>query len=313
MRTYEVARKYLEKTKKCLTWDPDTQRLFMGDAIDLTQRIGSPSDYGIVYLSKGKGMGRLLRVACKIMSANQTNKKEIAVLEKVTDQVVNNNFMNFPLSYAAIECDRPICKKKGPCPSNIFKKKHLVLFNELADGDLKQWLHQDTHNVDAYLSAIFQIYMGLAKLGSMKYVHDDMHWGNALYHKVPVGGWWWYRVVDKDYYIRNTGQMWVIWDFGKVKNVKSKLDAGSYMFTDFYRIIHAFIQKDQGGWMEDRMYPRDVTTVSLNILRLVSTIRKIPFDAIIAQATNTGVPLPIQTQLPTTERVLNDRPFTIPS
>lgn len=316
MRTYDVAKTYLDKTKKCLTWDGVTKRLLMGDVIDLTQRIGTPSKYGIVYLSQGKGMGRLIKVACKLMAINKSNRDEIAILDKVSHEVTDNNFMNFPMMYASIECDKPVCTRRTPeCPSDVLKRKYFVVFNELADGDLKQWLHIDSpHTVDEYLSALFQIYMALAKLGSMNYVHNDMHWGNALYHQVPAGGWWWYRVAGTDYYIRNTGQMWVIWDFGMVKRTRGQHANGFYPKTDFYRIIHAFLHKNRGGWMEDKQhFPHEVMDVAKNILSYTKQFPHVSFESIFAEATKSGVPLPIGSQVPSGDRVLNDQPFIIPA
>ena len=332
LRMYEVAKKYLDNSKKCLTWDSDSKRLLMGDAIDLTNRIGSPSLYGIVYLTKGKGMARLIKVACKMMTTDAVNKHELDILDRVSKEVVNNNFMNFPLLYSSIHCDTPVCTKDiKDCPYDILKHKYMVVFSELADGDLKQWIHQQQPNrtTDAYISALFQIYMGLAKLGSMKYKHNDMHWGNALYHTVPPGGWWWYRVAGKDYYIRNTGQLWVLWDFGLVKKTRINAPPGTYAKTDFLRIINAFIDIRNGGWVGDAPIHDNVVSIAKSIKDYISadSSQTFTFDNIMQHVLkgvfpqnkkrnnepkfNVRIPVPITLHPPRNDRVLNDTPFVI--
>jgi hypothetical protein len=49
--------------------------------------------------------------------------------------------------------------------------------------------------------------------------HNDCHWGNFLYHKIKKGGYFHYKIFDKDYYLENLGFLWVIWDFDASKEI----------------------------------------------------------------------------------------------
>jgi predicted unusual protein kinase regulating ubiquinone biosynthesis (AarF/ABC1/UbiB family) len=145
------------------------------------------------------------------------------------------------------------------CPTKFMKTPHLIIMNELANGDLKQYLYNystrpQNKNRDIF-SALSQIFMGIAALQThLHTIHNDLHWGNVLYHSITPGGWWWYRVGDTDVYIRNTGQLWVLWDFGMavetklpIRNNKTIIELYS---TDFQKIIEsfsAFLMLDSSG------------------------------------------------------------------
>lgn len=318
LRMHKIVNRYLENVDTCLTWDKDNKRLFLGNAIDLTKQIGSKSVYGVAYLSKGNGFGKLIKVACKLMAKNKSNQKELEVLNAVSKEVIEERFMNFPLLYVGLECDHPLCKaREQECPADILKKKYMVVINELASGDLKQWANRDFRSGDELISTMFQIFMGVAKFQNMGFTHNDLHWGNALYHDIPAGGWWWYQVGGTDYYVRNTGQMWVIWDFGFAKRYKStKKDV--YKVVDFLRIIDAFIEKKDNGWMEipDR-YPQNVQHVAQTIRGFLIYKNTFSFHSLyelLIQAysqhnTSSDSDLPVTNNRPS--KVINKTPYKI--
>jgi hypothetical protein len=47
--------------------------------------------------------------------------------------------------------------------------------------------------------------------------HNDAHAGNFLYHKIKSDGYFHYNIYGKDYYLKNIGFLWVIWDFGLIQ------------------------------------------------------------------------------------------------
>ena len=69
--------------------------------------------------------------------------------------------------------------------------------------------------------------------------HNDAHHGNFLYHKIDEGGYFYYKIYDVDYYIKNEGYVWLIWDFGLVKKFEKNNDAT--IIRDYRRIINAFM------------------------------------------------------------------------
>ena len=69
--------------------------------------------------------------------------------------------------------------------------------------------------------------------------HNDAHHGNFLFHKIEKGGYFHYRIYNVDYYIKNEGYIWLIWDFGLVKKFEKNNSAS--IIRDYRRIINAFI------------------------------------------------------------------------
>jgi hypothetical protein len=220
----------------------------MGDKIALSKRIGSDSKYGIAYLAEGMGhnTGSVIKVAVKVLADDSGNRKEVGILKLVSEKV-RAGFPNFPLAYTVLKCDRAICQLGSDCHS-LFKNKHMVVLNELAHGDLSMWM-RTLHTPRQCYSAIAQIFVGLMAFHELGFRHADMHWGNALYHDIPAGGCWHYRIGGEDVYIENTGQLWVLWDFGMAEKLV-KTDSQSW--SDYSRIMHAFMGPPYAGaWLKD--------------------------------------------------------------
>ena len=55
-----------------------------------------------------------------------------------------------------------------------------------------------------------------------KLVHYDTHGFNFLVHYIKDGGYYHYNIYGKDYYLKNTGYLIVINDFGLVKSINQK-------------------------------------------------------------------------------------------
>lgn len=323
LKEYAMVKNYMSSVPPCLTSKPNG-KFFLGDRIDLTKRIGSPSVYGIVYLTKGMGFGRLLKVATKCMAVSPDNTKEIQVLNALTDEVKRSGFQHFPLFYFNKKCNVPLCQQQdADCPAEFLKQPYYVVMSELAQGDLKSWLHEDTHKLTEYTSALFQIYMALAKFHSMGLSHNDAHWGNFLYHKVKPGGYWWYKAGSHHFYIKNTGQLWVLWDFGFAK----KHSSPTYMCSDFRRITSAFRYDTSAvpGWMPESQtnikYPEELVNITSHLdaetkgfvgcnigQSLLDVLGTLP---LILGKKDKDIPEIALTYKRPSEPILNDKPFIL--
>lgn len=322
MKLYHIVKNYMTKVPACLTRGQNNA-IYLGNKIDLTKRIGTPSVYGAVYLTKGMGFGRLLKVATKCMSVTRENTKEIKVLEKLTNDVKDSGFLHFPLFYFNKKCNVPLCKPgETNCPSQFLFSPYYVVMSELADGDLQSWLHEKPRTLLEYTSALFQIYMAIGKFQSTGYTHHDAHWGNFLYHKTAPGGYWWYQVGGFNFYIKNTGQLWVIWDFGFA--TKSRAATTSYRTEDFERITHAFRQKTSAlpGWMDAKKitYPDALRVIARDMGLLMQykrhcTLGNILYNYVQMVSKRLSHPLPelamITTRPPADQKVLNTSPFVL--
>jgi len=248
-------------------YDINNQPIFrIGTDIILKNKIGSDSVYGIVYLSSFRDkLKKLYKFATKITYLSNEIKNEILLLKKVNKLTINNICPHFPIIYGILNCDdfmnfynsynnfnNSNSKIDNNYISNLnlypefIKKnynKHLIsIFNELANGDLKSFLLIYYHNNINFFNALAQIYISIMFFQFYtNYSHNDTHWGNFLYHKIKPGGYFHYKIYDKDYYIENIGFLWVIWDFGKSNKIIIKDIYDSYLIkSDFKRIINAF-------------------------------------------------------------------------
>jgi DNA-binding transcriptional regulator YhcF (GntR family) len=250
---FNIMKKYLlsiKETKNCLRLyniDSKTNKPIyrVGTKIILDKQIGSESVYGIVFLAHfksnikyGTKFDKLNKFAVKITNQTNSNKKEILILENLTQEVKNFKCPHFPISYGSLRCNNSRAKSNNSDDYSIVKDKHkkkklfpklvnnnkslLIQLNELASGDLKYNL-TSRENTDIF-NTITQILISIMFFQDrMQSYHTDTHAGNFLYHKIKPGGYFHYNIYGKDYYLENKGYLWVIWDFGLVKSF-SKTD-----------------------------------------------------------------------------------------
>eukprot|EP00877_Chromochloris_zofingiensis_P000503 jgi/Chrzof1/10453/UNPLg00380.t1 len=202
----------------------------------VVRRIGSSSKYGGVFVVKyQKTLLKPLYLAIKrmpITSFMPTTPKarEIRLYEQFGEVVAAMQSPNFPVVYGTLTCNS--CQYVNENLKDHSRKCY-ILFNELASGDLKTWLHEGERPMSQMTSMMAQLLAGLCVMHASGWVHNDLHWGNALYHQLPPGGYWHYKLGSDDIYIKNTGQRWMLWDFGLAAKLSGRKD-----YVDAYRIAH---------------------------------------------------------------------------
>jgi len=244
---YMIIRRYLKSIKEsnnCVRLyniDEKTNKpIFrIGRNIILDKQIGSDSAFGIVFLSHyktnvkyGNRFDKLNKFAVKITDQSEYNKKEIEILEKLTNIVRKEICPHFPISYGYLECSNPLLKSNISNDYSIVKDMNNTFFNinpyitnktklyiqinELASGDLSNLLSssdkRDELNIIAQTLISIMFFHNLTNS-----FHNDAHTGNFLYHKIKPGGYFHYNIYGKDYYLENQGYLWVIWDFGIIE------------------------------------------------------------------------------------------------
>lgn len=168
-----------------------------------------------------------LGMAAKIMKNTETNRREIEWYHQFMDNVLSNGVPHFPLVSRTEQCD--VCSVTKTYNNidwftTVVEKNCIILFSELADGDLKGTIASMKKKEEQIISMICQILMALLVLEKKGVVHNDLHLGNVLVHNEPEerandGLFMHYRLGDQDLYIKHAGQLWVLWDFGMmVKN-----------------------------------------------------------------------------------------------
>ena len=165
---------------------------------------------GIIYIIYLEHKGKVYKVAVKHSPITKTKivKKSQRYREAITYRnctrlVVDKVTQNLPLMYGYQLCDM-----------------NVLMYNEYASGDGFKWLGKE-HNISEWKSLLFQIWHGLYVIRKkLSMVHNDMHMGNILYHKVKKGGHWKYVMNNQTYYVPNEGHVYTLWDFGSTESIK---------------------------------------------------------------------------------------------
>ena len=240
--------------------------------VKLMKQIGSDSKYGTVFMSKGTNEGELYRFAIKVMRQNDENRREIQILDELSKIVLANKNPHFPIIYGRYNCSSPAYIDM---PKTINGYKYYISLNEIATGDLDQFMHltKTGHSEKILLNAMAQIMMAIFSFHRLGYYHNDTHYGNFLYHRINPGGYFKYNIYGDEYYIENLGYLWVIWDFGKAvlmtKHISNTFTRNFHFVNDYCRIIYGFVNEGHplGGWIEDDyIIPKGVTKVIQEIL-----------------------------------------------
>lgn len=277
--------KYLKNIddNQCLVPTNNNQYTIGDKKIKLVKKIGTESKYGVIYNSKGTNEGELFKFAAKIMKIIPENEKEIELLDKFTKIVKNNKNPHFPIMYKKFECLDYVYNDKLPQLINF--AKYFIVLNELANGDLNMFMKTSHAREAKYTNnALAQVFLAILSLHSNGYYHKDSHYGNFLFHRITPGGYIKYNIFGKTIYLENVGYLWVIWDFGLCKEIVSYKSI-YYFINDYYRIINAFLNKDnlsKSGWIDNEyQISRNTQIIAeyfYSIIRIIDLNLKIKYD-----------------------------------
>jgi thiamine kinase-like enzyme len=240
--------------------------------IKLIRRIGSDSAYGAIYLSNIVEKSKQFVFASKIMPQTADNQKEIGILSKLSNFAIADINPHFPIMFHNFSCNFP--SNLAKLPKVALKKKYFMNLNELASGDLKQFMVDNYGNAKLLKNALAQIYISILSYHrQIGYFHNDAHWGNFLFHKITpqAGQYFKYTIFGKDVYIENQGYLWVIWDYGLSK----KLDKSNSLnvIKDYSRVINAFANIKDRGWIDNKK------VIPVETLKLVTQIERSFFES----------------------------------
>ena len=266
---YIIIKRYLLSIKeknncmKLYNYDPITKKIIykIGKNIILDKEIGTQGGHGIVYLSHfksnikyGTKFDRLNKFAVKITNQGKENKNELEILKELTKKVMEFKCPHFPINYGSLKCinnvndnvnvnvndnendDYSIVKDMQNNNKNFPKlinknKKLLIQINELAAGDLNDYLKDHKDIMNTYVQIFLSILFFNICINAF---HADIHIGNFLYHKIKPGGYLHYNIYGKDYYLENQGYLWVVWDFGLIEPFQNSKEINNNKFGNIY-------------------------------------------------------------------------------
>ncbi|KAJ3352333.1 hypothetical protein GGF32_003821 [Allomyces javanicus] len=138
---------------------------------------------------------------------------ELFVTIVASEMVKLNVCPNLPLLYGWGVCNRCTYNNKE-LQVRRTPKSCLVLANEIAHGDLRDWV-KTSHTFREWKVMFFQVFAGLFAM--QKYygmTHNDCHWGNVLQHRIQRRGSFVFTIEGETYTVPNLGCLFVLWDFG---------------------------------------------------------------------------------------------------
>lgn len=210
----------------------DNEGYTIGDIIDLEKKIGTESRYGIVYKTSVKNMLGRFPIAAKIMSANSNNTKEVEMNMAISNKILKRKLSrHFLLSYKSFICRDPsevpfFIANNYEYRTGVVGRDYYITLNEIAIGDLFSLCIRRVGQIqssnyeffkknDLVFNVILQCLLSVATFHKLGYVHQDCHSGNFLYHMTEdTTGYYHYRILGKDYFLKNCGYTMMIYDFG---------------------------------------------------------------------------------------------------
>lgn len=237
--------------------------------INLEKKIGTKSKYATIYLTGVPGFHNPFPIATKVMKYNYSNVNEVNIMLIITRMLILTRVSrHFLMIYGHCTC------------SNIIDERlKLISINELADGDLKMLvsMRKVLQDNELMLNILFQTFISIATFHNIVgYVHRDAHYGNFLYQQNSEKGYYHYIFNDKNYYLKACKYNIIIYDYGFAKKINNHTvdkevirTQNHYIYGDYYKIIHAFINKKDRGWINSRNLPDSKIT---KIIMDISTI-----------------------------------------
>jgi hypothetical protein len=312
----------------------DKPEFIINDVIHLKNQFGSKSKFGINYISSFKDNdGKLFKYSIKIVQLNQI-EEEIKYLELLKVCLLKHKTPHFPLLYATLHCNDMRTETKGLEPDiiskfpklliNTTKKKTpiVILLNELANGDLKNFVHEYYDNYELLANAFVQVQLAILSFNLYaSSLHFDTHWGNFLFHKIKSGGYFHYKINDVDYYLKNLGFLWVIWDFGRSKHFSTM---PNIMSSDGETIYRAFMNKNNNGWVDNKIkLNKNINKEILTLWQFLFDLKenkKITSRLYTSELMNTYISILFKqllslnwifTKTPPKSEIINDKPYII--
>lgn len=184
-----------------------------------------------------------VKYATKLMpSAVKENINEVRVNKFVTEVVNQKMSKHFLTTHQVCIVDHPDLLDK---PDK--KKKHFMVVNELAQGDLKALIAGPLLQASVLFNICVQSLLSIMTLHSYGFIHNDCHYGNFLFKvddDVPDDGYYQYVIYGTDYYLKACKYNMMIYDFGlTIKNDDSGL-CHNLGIEDYRRVLPSFMLHD---------------------------------------------------------------------
>jgi len=290
------------KQKSGTTNSISNQRSYYIDntQIYLKNRIGNNSRYGTVFFSIFNNKN----FAVKLSPVSRYNIQEVKLIQKLSKITEEDKNPHFLLNYKLFICNNKFKVKN--LPTVIAKGDYFININELVNGTFKDFLKFTTSVL--LLNALQQILLCVLSFHHFTdgLFHNDCHLKNFLFLKIKPGGYFHYRIFNKDIYIKNLGYIWFIWDFGLVKIKEAYKNR---RLEDYFRILPFFLRYENYNSNSSNTVPIKIVSSILKYRKIHSALfgnsDKLFFEQLfkISKLFNYSIP--------STEVTINKNPYII--
>jgi hypothetical protein len=162
----------------------------------------------------------------KITNEDESKKKENKILNELSANTITLKCPHFPITYGSLVC-----------------KNNYIQMNEMVDGNLKDLLISKK-NKDI-LNIITQIFISLMffhnYIDAYYFGKDYEHYN---YQEINPGGYFYYNIYGKDYYLENQGYLCILSNFKDVEPFSNNNKFGKSIYArmqinrDYSFILH---------------------------------------------------------------------------
>jgi hypothetical protein len=238
--------------------------------INLEKKMGSKSKHGTIYLTSIPNFISKYPIATKLMKYNNDNIAEVNIMRMITKNILLKKISrHFLMIYGSCACTK-----------RIAERFRLISINELADGDLKMLVNirDIVANYELLFNIFFQTFISIASFHNLTgFVHKDAHYGNFLYQINNERGYYHYICNGKDYYLKSCKYNIIIYDYGFSKKINENMNnnlivkrESRYVFEDYSRILHAFMNKKTGWGKYDNLPNDRINDIIMNINNILN-------------------------------------------
>lgn len=286
----------------------DKKTKIINNQIQVLNRFGTDSQYGEAYKAcfplscKYKIALKIIPLSKKEIKLLPEKKNKTELIKNTQNEEALNNSTVFSELFFLKLCNFLVRKNINPHLPLIYRyficndcnflnknislesKECVLVANELADGDLKDFITTVKPSLKELLIAYFQIFTGIYTIHKyFNIYHTDLHWGNVLFHKNSKKKQYTrYNIIlnGEPITVKNIGYLMVLWDFGlsfipkKINSSTKKPDNSITWKTDYKRIISMLELDDEQTFIEYHLLGKKMDA----ILKNSDTPEKFLFD-----------------------------------
>ena len=174
-----------------------------------------------------------------LKTKNSSSWNEIKILNIFQKLIEKKYTQNLLYLIDNFTCSNPKFKNIEFAKNEQAEKCNVMLF-ELATCNLTNWLNQP-HTLLELQSCLFQIMHALHTMQKFGQIHHfDIKSANILCYRTKKGGYWKYRVLEKDYYVPNLGFVFVLADFGLARSLSPNYIMLKHDSDKTFRLGHRY-------------------------------------------------------------------------